>query len=286
MKKQDLNTEQLIEEFIHYLKRKNLAQNTISSYAYGPRLFFESYEEPTLENLRAFRELLIKEYLPASANQRIHSLNHFLLFLDERYPEVFPDINHYRLNTVKLPRNSFQDLVISNADCRKLQRRLKRDGHDFWYFVVRFLVTTGVRVSELTQIKVEHLTCGYLDLYSKGGKIRRIYITDSLCEEALVWCKNRKRTSGFLFSSRNGRPVTARGIQYQLKHFAYQYGLNPDTVYPHSFRHRFAKNFLHRCGDIALLADLLGHESIETTRIYLTRSSKEQQLLLDEIVTW
>ena len=125
-----------------------------------------------------------------------------------------------------------------------------------------------------------------VDLYSKGGKVRRIYITDSLCAEARNWCKRQSRTSGFIFISRNGCPVTPRGIQYRLKQFARQYKIDPNTVYPHSFRHRFAKNFLRRCGDIALLADLMGHESIETTRIYLTRSSTEQQQLLDDIVTW
>lgn len=69
---------------------------------------------------------------------------------------------------------------------------------------------------------------------------------------------------------------------FPIKHYAVRYGIDPDTMYPHSFRHRFAKNFLARSSDISLLADLLGHESIETTRIYLTRSSKEQKLLLDQ----
>lgn len=286
MKKNHLDPEQLIDDFTCYLKRKNLAQNTISAYTYGIGLFFKNFFELTPENLHTFREFLSIRYLPASSNQRIHSVNHFLLFLETVYPDYFPDVSHFRLTTIKLPRNSFQDSVISNKDCKKLQRKLQKEGQEFWYFVVRFLVTTGVRVSELTQIKVEHLSCGYLDLYSKGGKNRRIYITDSLCAEAMDWCKKCGRKSGFIFISRRGIPVTARGIQCRLKQFARQYGIDPNTVYPHSFRHRFAKNFLRRCGDIALLADLMGHESIETTRIYLTRSSKEQQNLLDEIVTW
>ena len=286
MKEYELQPEQLIEAFNAYLKRKNLAPNTIHAYTYGIRLYFNHYVQMTPALFQTFRTFLFQKYQPASANQRIHALNHFLLFLEECYYGEFPELEHFRLSTVKLPRNSFQDSIISNRDCKKLQRKLKKDGHDFWYFIVRFLVTTGVRVSELTQIKVEHLTCGYLDLYSKGGKIRRIYITDALCEEALTWCKACGRTSGFIFLSRNGRPVTARGIQYRLKYFAHQYHIDPNTVYPHSFRHRFAKNFLARCGDIALLANLMGHESIETTRIYLTRSSKEQQRLLDDLVTW
>ena len=81
--------------------------------------------------------------------------------------------------------------------------------------------------------------------------------------------------------------MTTRGIHSQLKHYAVRYGIDPDTMYPHSFRHPVREKFpFPRSGDISLLADLLGHESIETTRIYLTRSSKEQKLLLDKMVTW
>ena len=80
--------------------------------------------------------------------------------------------------------------------------------------------------------------------------------------------------------------ITTRGISQQLKNYADKYGLDKKVVYPHSFRHRYAKNFLEKYNDIALLADLMGHESIETTRIYLRRTASEQQALVDKIVTW
>lgn len=286
MNKETSPHQQLLDNYSSYLKRKNLAQNTLTAYRFSVELFFSSFDTMTLDNLRNFRSMLIEDYLPATVNQRIHALNHFLLFLEERHPDMYPDLRKFRLSSLKLPRNSFQDSVISTEDCQLLQDKLKEDHQDFWYFVVRFLVTTGVRVSELTQIKIEHLTRGYLDLYSKGGKIRRIFITDSLCKEALEWCHSRDQKSGPIFAHSNGRPITTRGIHSQLTHFASRYGINPATAYPHAFRHRFAKNFLQRCGDIALLADLMGHESIETTRIYLTKSNYEQQVLLDKIVTW
>ena len=276
----------LLSEFEKYLKKKNQSDNTVTAYLVAIRYYYALYQELTLVNLQAYRSFLIKNYRPATINQRIHALNSYLTFLEKDHINEYPETDGFRLNSVKIPRRSFQDTIISSEDCLLLQQRLKEDGQMFWYFVVRFLVTTGARVSELTQIKVEHLNCGYLDLYSKGGKIRRIYITNSLCDEALKWCHERGQTSGFLFLKKNGRPVTVRGIHSRLKHFAVCYGIDPDTVYPHSFRHRFAKNFLERNSDIALLADILGHESIETTRIYLTRSSREQQTLLDEIVTW
>ena len=149
-----------------------------------------------------------------------------------------------------------------------------------------FLTATGARVSELVQIKAEHVQIGYLDIYSKGGKLRRLYIPKNLQTEALKWLDEKKISSGYLFLNRFGQRITTRGIAQQLKHFAEKYGLNRDVVYPHSFRHRFAKNFLDRFNDIALLADLMGHESIETTRIYLRRTASEQRAIIDKVVNW
>ena len=156
----------------------------------------------------------------------------------------------------------------------------------FWYFAIRFMAATGARVSELLLIKAEHVKLGYLDLYSKGGKLRRIYIPKSLRQEALPWLKKNKRESGFIFLNKNKELITPRGLSKQLKRLAVKYGINPMVVYPHSFRHRFAKNFLERSSDIAFLADLMGHESIETTRIYLRKTSTEQRDLVDNLVDW
>lgn len=139
---------------------------------------------------------------------------------------------------------------------------------------------------KLIQIKAEHLHLGYIDLYTKGGKVRRLHFPDALCQEALEWLSAKGQVSGFLFVNRRGNQITARGISSQLKTLAIRCNIPPETVYPHSFRHRFAKNFLEKFNDISLLADLMGHESIETTRIYLTKSTQEQRELIDKIVTW
>ena len=136
---------------------------------------------------------------------------------------------------------------------------LKKDDEMFWYFVIRFLAATGARVSELIQIKAEHVKLGHLDLYS-----RRIYIPKELQKEALSWLTEKQQESGFIFLNKYGERITTRGISGQLKKLAVRYNINPVVVYPHSFRHRFAKSFLERCNDIAFLADLMGHESIET----------------------
>ena len=151
---------------------------------------------------------------------------------------------------------------------------------------IRFITATGARISELIQFKVEHIKIGYFDLYSKGGKLRRIYIPQKLQEEALKWFERKGITDGFIFKNKYGKRITARGIAGELKKLGKKYGLNPNVIYPHSFRHRFAKSFLDRFNDISLLADLMGHESIETTRIYLRRTSTEQQEIVNKIIDW
>ena len=142
------------------------------------------------------------------------------------------------------------------------------------------------KTNEMLKIKTEHVDVGYLDLYSKGGTIRRLYIPKRLKTEASEWLKRECVNTGYIFRYRYGGVISARGIAQQLKHFAIEYGIDPKVVYPHSFRHRFAKNFLDKYNDIAFLADLMGHGSFETTRIYLRKTATVQQQIVDKIVTW
>lgn len=103
---------------------------------------------------------------------------------------------------------------------------MKKEDNLEWYFVVRFLAATGARVSELVQIKIEHVQVGYYDIYTKGGKIRRIYIPKTLRTETEKWLLTLNRTSGYLFLNRFGERITTRGISQQLKNYAMKYGLN------------------------------------------------------------
>ncbi len=263
------------KRFEKHLTQTNLSANTISSYLFSVRRYFAQYEKLTQANLRDFKTCLAEKYKPSTVNLRIRAINCYLEFAKK---------NKWKLTLVKVQQKSFLENVISEADYKYFKKCLKRDGVTLWYFVVRFLAATGARVSELIQIKVEHIKMGHLDLYSKGGKLRRIYIPKRLQHEALLWLADKE--SGFIFVNRFGERLTTRGISGQLKKLAIRYHLNPAVIYPHSFRHRFAKSFLERCNDIAFLADLMGHESIETTRIYLRKTSTEQRAIVDNIIDW
>lgn len=267
----------MIKEFERHLRGTNLSENTITSYLFAIRQFSEQYDAVTLKNLKAYKMWLIESYKPKTVNLRLRAINCYLESIGkDKWKQPF----------VRVQQKAFLENVISEADYEYFKTCLKQDDELFWYFVIRFFAATGARVSELIQIKVEHIKLGHLDLYSKGGKLRRIYIPKALQDEALSWLADKQQESGFIFLNKYGQRITTRGISGQLKKLAVRYGIDPAVVYPHSFRHRFAKSFLERCNDIAFLADLMGHESIETTRIYLRKTSTEQRAIVDNIINW
>lgn len=267
----------MLQDFEIFLQQENMSKNTINAYLFAVRDYFAHYKDLSKKNLLLYKTQLIENRKPKTVNLRIQALNRYLDY--SRKPK-------WRLKSVKVQQRSYLENVISNADYQFLKNCLRKEQKMEWYFVVRFLAATGARVSELVQIKIEHIQMGYFDIYTKGGKVRRLFFPIALRKEALSWLDQQQRTSGYLFLNRFGERITTRGIAQQLKNFAVRYGLNPKVVYPHSFRHRFAKNFLEKYNDIALLADLMGHESIETTRIYLRRTATEQQEIVDKYVTW
>jgi len=267
----------MIDDFKKALKLSDLADNTVVSYCKAVETFYQQYEGLTKQNLLSYKGWLVENFKAKTVNLRLQAMNRYLEFMNK------PNL---KMKFIKVQQENFLENVISDADYRFFCKKLKVANRLNWYFVVRYLCATGARISELLQIKVEHVEVGYLDLYGKGGKLRRLYIPKCLKDETDKWLAETGLTSGYLFRNRFGKRITARGVGYQLKLLATEYGIDPKVVYPHSFRHRFAKNFLAKFNDIALLADLMGHESIETTRIYLRRTATEQRELVDKIVTW
>jgi site-specific recombinase XerD len=265
------------KDFEQHLRKSNLSENTITSYLWTVNYYTAHYESITKANLLSYKGYLIEHYKPQTVNLRLMAINTYLLFLGKE---------KLQLKFIKVQQKNFLENVISDADYQFFKEQLKNDDNLEWYFVVWYLTATGARVSELVQIKVEHVKAGFFDLYTKGGKLRRLYIPKLLKDETEQWLTQKGILTGYIFLNRYGERITTRGIAQQMKTYAANYGLDIKVVYPHSFRHRFAKNFLEKYNDIALLTDLMGHESIETTRIYLRRTASEQKEIADKIVTW
>lgn len=177
--------------FEEHLRKSNLSENTITSYLWTVEYFQSHYDGITSENLLAYKGYLMEFFKPKTVNLRIQGMNKYLEFLG--YAAL-------RLKAVKVQQKNFLENVISNADYNFLKKQLKKDGNMEWYFVIWYLAATGARVSELIQIKVEHVEIGYFDLYTKGGKLRRLYIPKKLRTETMTWLEETNRSSGYLFS--------------------------------------------------------------------------------------
>lgn len=263
--------------FETYLRRENMAHNTVVAYSFVARDYLARHKSVCKSGLLAYRAALIDAYKAKTVNLRVAALNKFLEFVGR---------GELRLKGVKVQQASYLENVISNADYEFFKERLRSEADKKWYFVVRFLAATGARVGELVCFKAEHVALGHIDICSKGGKARRIYIPAGLRAEAAEWLAGAGRPHGFLFTNWRGLRLTTRGVAQQLKVQARRHGLDERVVYPHSFRHLFAKNFLAASGDLPLLADLMGHEKLDTTRVYLRKSSAEQRGVVDASVTW
>lgn len=206
----------MIEEFERHLRGTNLSENTISSYLFAIRQYSSQYDGITKKNLRAYKVWLIENYKPKTVNLRLRAINCYLESIGKE---------SWKMPFVRVQQKAFLENVISEADYEYFKNCLKRDDELFWYFVIRFLAATGARVSELIQIKVEHIKLGHLDLYSKGGKLRRIYIPKALQNEALSWLNDKHQESGFIFLNKYGDRITTRGISGQLKSWQYDMAL-------------------------------------------------------------
>lgn len=272
-------TQENLKDFEKWLRRKDFSDHTISSYTWTMNYFKKNYGVVNSDNVIDYKNYLMDNCKLGTVNLRLRAIHSYCDFSKDRDTVI---------KYVKNQRKPFIDHVVSNADYKYLKMRLKRDKEYKWYYIFWFMSATGARVSEVVRVKAENVYDGYMDLYSKGQKLRRIYIPVHLQKELLDYINKEKIGRGsFLWLNKNGETLDVGGIEKMCKVFAEKYGLDPDDIYPHSFRHRFAMNFLEASNnDIVTLADLLGHSSIETTRIYLRKTAQEQRNMVNKLVNW
>lgn len=264
------------EAFKTHLLGLGLSELSVRVYLHAVRLYFALYRDVGQPQLQDYRRHLIGHYKVQTINLYIIGMNKYLAYLG---------LDRWRLRGIKV-QQTYLDNVVSNEQYEQLKHRLRDEGDGKWFHVVWTLAATGVRGSELVRIRVEHVQAGYMDVCSKGNKLRRIYMPRSLQLSLLAWCETQNRCEGPLFVNDQGAAISPRGIAKGLQRAAQRCDIDPRLTHPHAFRHLFAKNFLRRHNDMALLADLLGHKSLETTKIYLRYTMQEQRDMVDQIVSW
>ena len=265
-----------IKEFELYLWEKELSENTITSYRIHLTDYSSKYDDITKTNLIEWKKGLADRLCPKSINHYITAMNEYLKFIGR---------SDLALRKIKIQQRTTVENVISLAEFKRLLDGLKKDGNMRWYYICLFLGKTGARVSELIKLRYGDLKRGYAEMPTKG-KIRRIYFCDSLRTDEIMRYYSDRKDGDYLIQNRFGEQITERGVAQQLLNFSEKYGINKKVMHPHSFRHFFAIEFLKRDKDITLLADLMGHSSINTTQIYLRLSQDEQQARLNRVMNF
>ncbi len=269
-----------LKSFKTYLKKKGLSPNTISTYVQAVIDYQKTYSTLTEKNVLAWKESLNSRYKPASMAARIKGMNAYL------------ECNGMtlRLTGVKLPRIHHLENVISMSDYHKLIRKMSENTSLLtrkWMLLFKTIAMTGMRVSEARQIRVEHVEAGKAQIYAKGGIYRIILLPKRLCKELQKYLSDINQEEGYIFGKTTEEPYAIGTIEAKLHYYGKKFKIPKEVCHPHSLRHLFGKGFMASKGaDITVLADLLGHASIETTRIYTRRSMDEQRDALDKIVTW
>lgn len=270
-----------IDKFEDYLFELELSQNTIDAYMLSIRQFFDRFDDFNKKNIIAFKNYLLDErgLKPKTVNIRLNGLNQYARFLGKLDLQV---------KTIKVPKQTKTDNAITVREYNKLLKCIQEDKRlierEKWLMIVKTLAMTGARINEFLRFQKKHIIKGVAELPTKG-KYRRIYFPKKLQIELLEYCKEMSYED-FVFLSKYGTPITSRGVSQMLRNLGKRYDIREEVMHPHAFRHLFAIEFLKRNKNIALLADLMGHDNIATTAIYLQLSEKEQRRQLDKAVDW
>lgn len=271
-------TQSQLQAYTHHLLTEEKSAATMEKYLRDVRAFVRWLDgrRVSKERTAEWKGCLVSQgYAPATVNAMLSALNSLLEFLG---------LQECRVKFLKIQRRLFRDVhrELTKEDYRRLLEAARKLGRERLELLVETIGSTGIRVSEVSYITVEAVQQGKAEVTLKG-KIRTILLPGKLCRKLQKYAKKQKTASGAIFRTRSGRELGRRQIWAELKGLCKHAGVEPGKVFPHNLRHLFATVFYRACQDLAKLADLLGHSSIETTRIYLAASGAEHQRELDRL---
>ena len=270
-------TEETLAAFARQLGEEERSPATLEKYLREVRQFaaFLGGREVTRELAAAWREELAARQSPATVNGKLTALDRLLAVLGWEDCRVKP---------LRVQRQLFRDSAreLSREEYARLVETARRLGRGRLSLLMETICATGIRVSEVRYITAEAVREGRTEIALKG-KIRTILLPGKLCRKLEKYARQKKITSGELFLTRSGRPMSRKQIWAEVKGVCRAAGVAPSKVFPHNLRHLFARCFYRVSRDVAKLADVLGHSSIETTRIYLISTGAEHARTLDQL---
>ena len=271
-------TSEAIDCFKKYLREEEKSENTIEKYLRDVRAFaaYLSGIEVAKETVIAYKSRLLAEnYAVRSINSILASVNSLFAFLG------WTDC---KVKSIKLQRQVYcpEEKELTKAEYTRLVNTAKQKGNERLNLILQTICGTGIRVSELQYITVEAVKCSEA-VVSLKGKTRSVFIVKELQKKLLRYAAEQKIHSGCIFITRTGKPISRTNIWREMKGLCEQAGVNPQKVFPHNLRHLFARIFYGIEKDIAKLADILGHSSINTTRIYIISTGDEHRKRMEHM---
>ncbi len=270
-------TNSIIEDFEIYLRSDEKSENTTQKYLRDVRAFtmFAGAREISKAVAKEFKASLIEKYEITSANSMIAAVNAFLRFIGWR---------DCCIKQFRVQKKVFcsEEKELTKAEYIRLVNTAKQKGNERLNLILQTICGTGIRVSELQFITVETVCKGEAVVSCKN-KTRTVFIVRELQKKLLNYIKSKGIASGCIFITKSGKPMSRCNIWREMKALCEQAGVSPDKVFPHNLRHLFARTFYGIEKDIAKLADILGHSSINTTRIYIITTGAEHKRKMENM---
>ena len=267
--------EMQLDEFRRQLTEEERSRRTVEKYLRDVRAFLR-YLKGGENGLSAvektvvirYKEQLLERYKATSVNSMLAALNHF--FKDQGWYDC-------TVRLVRIQRESFrrQERELTREEYFRLVEAAEKKGNRRLSLVMQTLCSTGIRISELPFITVEAVNRGRAVVRLKG-KTRTVLLPELLCRMLQVYADRAGIREGSIFVTKSGRPVDRSNVLHEMKNLAEDTGVEKERIFPHNLRHLFAYTYYKTEKDIVHLADLLGHSSINTTRIYTMTSGREQ----------
>ena len=270
-------TEELLSQYQKYLYEEEKTTATIKKYICDLRKLSEyaSGHEITKELMIGYKEDLRKKYKLTSINSFLVAANRFF---------EYAGWYGLRVKTYRIQKEVFvpENRDLSKAEYKRLVKIALQKGKKRLAMILQTVCATGIRISELASFTAESVMSGVVEIYCKG-KQRMILLPKKLQKKLLQYLRENKIVSGMVFCTSGGKAVDRSNIWKEMKLLSGEAGIRVEKAYPHNLRHLFAKEFYGTEKDIAKLADVLGHSSIETTSIYVKTTSEEHRKQLDQM---
>ncbi len=270
-------TVELINQFRNYLVNEEKSQATLEKYIRDITTFMAWLAGRMVDKaiVIEYKNTIIESYAPTSANSMLSSINSFFMYM-EWYD--------CKVKTFKIQKQIFanKDKELTKNDYEKLLRAAKSKNNEKLYLLMQTICGTGIRVSELRYITKESVSKGQATINCKG-KMRVVILPEKLCVALRRYAKEERITNGSIFVSRNGKPLDRSNIWKMLKNLCKDSGVSKDKVFPHNFRHLFARTYYSIEKDVVRLADILGHSSVNTTRIYTMETGDVHRMQLQKL---